>query len=249
MSVIYVVEQHSQVLSLWRAQQASSLHILHLDFHGDLRGLLIDRQKQRAYRIWDMRSGVDQGNFLAHAILEGRVSGIRWVHYEPGSRQYDVGTVKYESDLTALPHRWFLALRGERGVPIHYKAIPYADWTGLIEGEHLDIDWDFFACTEYPADTIQDRVEAFLGKEFPIIPEQVYVCYSPDYSHPSRTQFQHFVGDLAQIFDAEVVEVLPDPDTLATQPFYKKYVPPPLFRLARLVYYRASLGFRKRGIY
>jgi hypothetical protein len=249
MCVIYVVEQHDQVLSLWRAQQASSLHVLHLDFHCDMRGLLVDRQAQRAYRIWDMNPAVGQGNFLTHAVLEGRVSGVRWVHDEPGGRSYDVGTVKYMSDLTALPHRWLLALKGRRGIPIHYEVIPYTDWTGLVEGEHLDIDWDFFACTEYPADTIRDRVGAFLGREFRTVPDQVYVCYSPDFSHPSRAQFQRFVGDLAQIFEAEIIELQPNPEAPETRPYYKKYVPTAMFRLIRRVYYGASLGLRKRGIY
>jgi hypothetical protein len=244
-----VAEEHDQILHLWRAQNASSLRILHLDFHCDMRGLLIDRKTQRAYRIWDLNQGVGQGNFLAHAILEGRVSSIRWVHGEPGGRRYDVGTVKYESDLTALPHRWLLALRGKRGVPIHYEVMLHTDWRGLVKGEHLDIDWDFFACTAYPADTIQGCVKAFLGREFRIVPEQVTVCYSPDFSHPSRALFQSFVGDLAQIFEAEVVELQPSPDTSATRPFYKKYVPSALFQLARCAYYSTNLGLRKRGIY
>lgn len=249
MCVIYLAEEHDQILHLWRAQNAFSLRILHLDFHCDMRGLLIDRKTQRAYRIWDLNPGVGQGNFLAHAILEGRVNSIRWIHSEPGGRQYDVGTVKYESDLTALPHRWLLALRGKHGLPIHYAVMPYTGWTGLVEGEHLDIDWDFFASTAYPADTIQDRVKAFLGREFRTVPEQVTVCYSPDFSHPSQALFRSFVSDLAQIFEAEVIELQPSPDTPEKRPFYKKYVPPTLFRLARYIYYSVNLGLRKRGIY
>ncbi len=249
MCVIYVAEEHDRILHLWRAQNVSSLHILHLDFHCDMRGLLIDRRTQHAYRVWNLNQAVGQGNFLAHAILEGRVSSIRWVHGEPGGRRYDVGTVKYESDLTALPNRWLLALRGKRGVPIHYEVMLYTDWTGLVKGEHLDIDWDFFACTAYPADTIQDRVKAFLAREFLAVPEQVTVCYSPDFSHPSRALFQSFVRDLAQIFEAQIVELQPSPDTPTTPPFYRRYVPPALFRLARRVYYSTSLGLRKRGIY
>jgi hypothetical protein len=247
--MIYVVEQHDQVLGLWRAQRASSLRVLHLDFHCDMRGLLIDRQAQRAYRIWDVNPAVGQGNFLTHAILEGRVSAIRWVHDEPGGRRYDVGTVKYVTDLTALPHRWILALRGERGAPIRYEVVAYADWTGLVEGEYLDIDWDFFASVEYSADTIQGRVESFLERGFSTVPDQVYVCYSPDFCHPSRVWFQRFVTDLARILEAEVVEVQPSPGASATGVHYQRYVPPALFRLARRVYYSASLGLRKRGIY
>ncbi len=249
MCVIYVVENHHHVLSLWRAQRATSLRILHLDFHCDLRGLLIDRQTQRAYRIWDRFPAVDQGNYLTHAVLEGRVEGIRWTHDQPGGRQYDIGTVKYETDLTALPHRLLLSLRGASGVPIHYDNVPYDKWTGLIGGEYLDIDWDFFACKEYPVDTIEGRVETFLDKQFYAIPEQVYVCYSPDYSHPSRILFERFVGDLAHLFKAEVVEFQPEQDSPPKKSVHKVCMPSPLVRLARHSYRRASLGIKKRGIY
>ena len=249
MSVIYVVEEHDQVLDIWRAQQAHSLCLLHLDSHCDMRGLLINRRAQRAFRIWDMNPTVDQGNFLTHAILEGRVRSVRWVYGERGGRQYDVGTVKYETDLTAVPYRWFFALRGERGLPLHYEDLPYTEWNGLNEDEHLDIDWDFFASTLYPIETINDRVEAFLATEFPLIPEQVYACYSPDFSHPSRTRFQGFVADLAQIFKAQVVELQPRTDQPAAKPFYRKYLPPSLFQLGRRIYYNSSQSLRRRGIY
>lgn len=249
MCVVYVAEQHDEILNLWRAQQACALRVLHLDFHCDMRGLLIDRRVGRAYRIWDVDPAVGQGNFLTYAILEGRVRSIRWVHGEPGGRQYDVGTVKYESDLTALPHRWLLALRGERGVPIQYEVIPYIGWTGLAEGEQLDIDWDFFASTEYPAGTIQDRVTGFLARGFQTVPQQVYVCYSPDFSHPSRSLFQSFVSNLTRILAAKLVELQPDPAMHAKRPYYRKCVPPALFRLARRIYYSASLELRRRGVY
>lgn len=134
-------------------------------------------------------------------------------------------------------------------MPIHHEVIPYTDWTGLTEDEHLDIDWDFFACTAYPADTIQERVNAFLEREFSMLPKQIYVCYSPDFSHPSRSQFQLFVNDLAQIFGAKVIELRSSRDVPATQPFYKKYVPPTLFGLVRRIYYSAGLWLRQRGIY
>jgi hypothetical protein len=248
MCTIYVVEQHDQVLDLWRAQQALALRVLHLDFHCDMRGLLIDRPAQRAYHIRDINPAVGQGNFLTHAVVEGRVKSIRWVHDEPGGRRYDVGTVKYESDLTALPYRWWLA-RGRRGIPLQYEVVPYADWTGLVEGECLDIDWDFFASTEYPASTIQARVARFLDREFRVVPDQAYVCYSPDYAHPSRAQFQRFVGDLAQAFGAEIVGVPTNPEKSAAQPHYRKYVPSVLFRLARRAYYGVSLALRRWGIY
>lgn len=246
MTVIYVVEQHDQVLSLWQAQQASALRVLHLDFHCDLRGLLIDRSAQRAYRIWDRFQAVDEGNFLTHAIEEGRVRGIRWVHDEPGGRKYDLGTVKYESDLSVQPYRWLLTLRGTGGYPLAYEVLPYQNWLGINEGECLDIDWDFFACTAYPAETIQNRVNAFLAREFPVVPDHVYLCYSPNYSHPTRPQFQQFVKDLAQIFRAEVVQVPLSLTSSISKPAYKSS---PWYRYVRQVYRTAQLGLRKRGVY
>ena len=247
--VIHVVEVHDQVLGLLRQHPVHPLRVLHLDFHCDLRGLLINRRSQRAYRIWDRFPDVDQGNFLTHAILEGLVSGIRWVHDDPGGRRDDLKTVKYETDLTALAHRCLLALRGVQGVPISYEVIPSAAWTGIDKGEVLDIDWDFFASRCYPSSTIQQRVDAFLARDFANVPEQIYVCYSPDYSHPSREQFRRFVAKLSDLFRASVVEVPYAPGRSAKQPFYKTSALYPLFRLTRQLYHNGGLALRKLGIY
>jgi hypothetical protein len=246
MCVIYTCERHDQILSLWRAQSLCSLHVLHLDFHCDMRGLLIDRKIRHAYRIWDKNQPVDSGNFLTHAILENRVQAIRWVHHAPGGRISCPKGVKYESDLTALPHRFLLILDGQCGIPIHYEVIPYQDWSGLAKGEYLDIDWDFFASLEYPANSIQERVEAFLGRQFRTVPQQVYVCYSPEYSHPSRAQYESFISDLAKILKAEVVELQFNPGSPPPLQFYKKNE---LYRVARRLYHSMVLRLRKRGIY
>ncbi len=84
MNVIYVIERHDQRLQLWRSQNINNLRVVHVDFHCDMRGLLVDHQAQQVYRIGDMGRGVDQGNFLTHAIIEGRVQSIRWIHRIPG---------------------------------------------------------------------------------------------------------------------------------------------------------------------
>jgi hypothetical protein len=249
MCVIYVVEEHGQVLDLWRTQQAQSLHVLHMDAHCDMRGLLIDRRNQRAFRIWDKNKTVDQGNFLTYAILEGRVSSLRWVYSDLGGRQNDVGTVKYESDITATPYRWLQALRGDPGIPIHYESLLDVSWTDLMEDEYLDIDWDFFASIIYPEDTIQARVDAFLKKEFHVIPGQIYVCYSPGFSHPSRNQFRRFITDLSNLFNAKIVELQPSQDLATRQPSIIKYMPTPFFRVIRQIYYKTCLSLRKWGIY
>jgi UPF0489 domain len=249
MCVIYVVEEHQQVLTLWQEQEAHSLHVLHLDAHCDMRGLLIDRQAQLAYRIWDKNRQVDQGNYLTHAILEGRISNLRWVYNEQGGRQNDVGTVKYESDLSAVLYRGFLRLQRNHGIPINFEDVPYNAWMGLYDVEILDIDWDFFAGFGNPQGTIQANVDPFLKREFHSVPAQVYVCYSPDFSYPSREQFHDFIASLARIFTAEVVELHLGGDTPIIKSMNQIYARQPLFRLARRIYYSASLGLRKRGIY
>ena len=249
MNVIYVAHWHDQILSLWQEQQATSLKVLHLDFHCDLRGLLIDRGNQRAYRIWDRFGEPDPGNFLTHAVLNGQVDAIRWVHDEPGGRRHDIGTVKYETDLTALPHRLAIALGRRPGLPIRYQVIPYAKWNGLRDGEVLDIDWDFFASTEYPSDSIEQRAEAFLDRDFPIIPHESYVTYSPEYSHSSVALFRRFVESLAGRFQANIVELKPDPSLATAARPSKKYIPAPVFGLARRTYHATNRELRKRGIY
>lgn len=244
------MERHHELLHLWREQGASSLRVAHLDFHCDMRGMLVDRRTGRAYRIRNGFPALDQGNFLAHAVLEGRVDSIRWVHDEPGGRQHDIGTVKFESDVTALPHRIALALRKDEGMPLHYDVVTTADWGGLRDGEHLDIDWDYFACTEYAPESIPARIDAFLQHTSAATPEATYICYSPEYSHPSRELFAQFVSDLAARFGSIVVEREPaERAAPSNRRALSSYVPEPLYRRARTTYHRASRALKQRGVY
>lgn len=249
MTTIFVAEEHDQILDLWRDQQAFSLRILHMDAHCDLRGMLIDRNAQRAYSIRNKNTRVDPGNFLTQAIIEGRISSLRWVYDEPGGRQYDVGTVKYETDLTSIPYRCLIGIRGKQGIPIQYKDVVYTQWNGLIDGEYLDIDWDFFASIAYTINSIQSRIDAFLAKKFCVIPDQVYICYSPDFSHPSRIQFQRFIDDLAKICNAEIIELQSSRNQSMVRSFYRMYLPRSLYRMARKIYYMANLNLKRWGIY
>lgn len=249
MTTIYIAEHHHQLLELWREQNASSLRILHLDFHCDMRGLMINRRLQRSYRIWDYLPEVDEGNFLTHAIHEGHVRSVRWVHDEPGGRQLDVGTVKYETDLTALPYRLLNAVKGNNGIHIAYKEIQYREWTGLEDGEVLDIDWDFFASLKYPADTIGKRVDLFFKRKFDFIPEEIYVCYSSQYCHPSREEFGSFIERLEKRFNSKTMQLRTLSETGMERSFCKKMIPLPLVRLLRSLYHRAVRQLRNRGIY
>lgn len=248
--MIYTMERHHELLHLWREQEATGLRVVHLDFHCDLRGMLIDRKEGRAYRTRDRFPALDQGNFLAHAIIEGRVESIRWVHDEPGGRADDIGTVKYESDLSAVPHRLALRARRVDGFPIEHDVVRSDQWEGLRAGECLDIDWDYFASAEYPVETIGERVGRFWDRAMGETPRDVYICYSPEYSHPSRPQFGEFVAELADRLDVGVVEYrsseIPTPPN---QRPARKYVPAPVYEGARRTYHRAARALKHRGIF
>lgn len=249
MTILYVIEQHDQLLHLWREQQAGGLRVVHLDFHCDLRGLLINRRTQQAYLINDPPPELDEGNFLTHAIIEGRIECLHWIHRLPGGRQYDVGTVKYETDLTGRWLSWLLALKGRPARPIHYEVMELSAWPGLTEGEFLDIDWDFFASLEYPLNSIQAQVESFLGLEWAAAPQQISVCYSPDFSHPSRSDFEAFIQRLAEKFGATLVRLPPPSPVVETPAGYKKYIPRTFYHRLRRGYYQTNLWLRQKGIY
>ncbi len=250
MGVLYTMERHHELLHLWRRQEAAALRVVHLDFHCDMRGMLVDRKEQRAYRIRDRFPVLDQGNFLAHAVMESRVAAVLWVHDDPGGRRDDIGTVKFESDLSALPHRVGRVLRRQNGIPLDYDVTRSAEWEGLREGERLDIDWDYFASLEYPIDSIPARIERFWQSQSEVIPEEASICYSPEYSHPTRELFAEFVTDLASRFGLTIVELEPPTGQLdSTQGGIRNYVPARLHELARSAYRRSLKALKYRGIY
>lgn len=245
--VVYSIESHEQALGIWRKNQVRNARLLHVDFHCDQRGLLINRKTQRAFGIWTRYPNIDEGNFLKHAVLEGVIGGIRWVHDEPGGRKDDTKSVKYESDISALIHRAAAAVRGDNGVAYQFEVMPTADWDGIEPGEILDIDWDYFAANEYAVESIQGRIDAFLAKDFVIIPDQTVVCYSPEYCHPTRAQFENFVDELANRFEAEVVKI--PKSATKKSPSRIKSVLKPALQPARQLYHFASLALHRRGIF
>lgn len=250
MGLIYTMERHHEVLFQWREQDATSLRVVHLDFHCDMRGMLVDRAAGRAYRIRDRFSELDQGNFLAHAVLEHRIDELRWVHDVPGGRADDIGTVKLESDLTALPHRLLLRLRGGEGIPLSYEIVTSTEWQGLREGEVLDIDWDYFTCKDYSIDSIPARIDAFWRSVGDVVPDLTYICYSPEYSHPSRELFAEFVGQLADRFGSSVIE-REQPIEVAGphQRAARGLVPDSVYELGRSAYHSASKALKHRGVF
>ena len=185
---------------------------------------------------------VDEGNFLTHAIMENRVTGISWTHHLPGGRQADVGTVMYMTDITVQPRRLLFGLQGRQGIPFNYDVAEYSQWCGLQAGEFLDLDWDFFAAKNYPRNSIKARVEAFFDMDFKFVPAQIYVCYSPRYSHPSRDQFEMFVDRLNCLFRAKIVR-LPNPPSMPKKS--RSWVG----NQWRRIQYQTTFWLRQRNIY
>jgi hypothetical protein len=200
--MIWVLEHHDEALAHWRRLDLRDLALAHVDFHDDLRGLLVDRRRRVAYPIGPMarRSvGVDAGNFLAQAVLEGRIRRLRWIHDRVGGRAWDAGIVRYESDLFAAHHRLRHRLRRGPERPLAFDETLIEDWEGPRPEERLSVDWDCFASRLLDAGGIERRAEAFLAKLRPgSAPRDAWVAYSPEYSHPSLDPFGSFVGRLAE---------------------------------------------------
>jgi hypothetical protein len=195
-----------------------------------MRGLLINRAQGQAYGIEDFHWGVDVGNFLTHAILENRLSKLLWVHRIPGGREFDSGTVKYETDPLSPIRRITWKYLSTKYVPIQYDVSQPQAWRGLQKDDFLDIDWDYFACKAYSADSIDNQVTNFLNREFPRIPQQTAVCYSPNYSHPSKEQYRDFISKLAVKFNAEIIHHAPQESIQPNPEILKHFLPGIVYR-------------------
>ncbi len=253
MTKIYVMQRHDQLLGVWQRENVNELKVCHMDFHCDMRGLLIDRRKGYAFPHKQMSSFIDQGNYLSHAIIEGRISTIRWVHDVPGGREFYLGFVKYENDLSVRLLPWRYAGKGSP-VNIKYEEQAFQDWDGIREGEFLDFDWDIFACNSNDGNSIQSRVEMrlneFFERDWRYVPAGVAICYSPQYSHQTRKQFEVFVERIADLFDA-TVERLPEPTTPEKRQYsiYKRYLPSAVHRSLYSMKDKLVRWFNRHGIF
>jgi hypothetical protein len=240
---IVVADEHVQIYDLWRERGARGLRLCHVDFHCDMRGLLVDRKRGRAFAIaarGALRRAADSGNFLARAVLEGIVTAVRWVHDPFGGRLHDTSSVKYESDWTALPHCLLHRLRGGQEVPVELEELTFDRWETLRPGEHLDIDWDGLAHARYDLRRVRALVDGLLARPFPERPPAVYLARSPGYSRPELELFEEFLARLARKLDARIARLPP----------YNG--PPQMARPAgvlRRLEERLVLGLRRFGIY
>jgi hypothetical protein len=209
---IVVCEEHSQVYETWRERGSMGLRVAHVDFHCDMRSLFIDRRSQTAYFIGDAADRtprMDSGNFLAVALMRGVVTSVRWVHDRHGGRRYDAGTVKYESDLTAITHRVRHRRRDGQRRPVSFEEVGLDRWGGPRPGEQLDIDWDGLASIDYETEYARRLVEEFLACEWASVPETTFLVYSPGYSNPDRGFFEEFIERLSERLSATVRRLPP----------------------------------------
>ena len=209
MREILIAEEHDQVYQILFERQVQKIAIAHIDFHCDMRGLMIDRLRGIAYMASHYEATfIDDGNFLSHAIMNGIVSSIRWVHDPHGGRSHDFGgSVKYESDTTASAHGLLHRLRGGHEASIAFEELYFHDWDGVRPGEYLDIDWDAIASVEYRPSHIRKLMDDFVNRDFPVIPETTFLVFSPSYSDQDRNMFEEFAVRLKEKFSAHIVRL------------------------------------------
>jgi hypothetical protein len=244
--MIYVCEHHDAVLRLWREQDLRGISLVHADFHDDLRGLMIDRRRGAAWPIGDLArraASPDAGDFLAHAVLDGRIERIRWIHGPVGGRAWDMGIVRYADDFTAWPRRVFGPSDRDRARALEFRESPIDDWDGIRPGERLSVDWDCFASVLQDAAGIGDRVRGFLDRLGPTRPEDCYVALSPEYCRPSIDSFKELVAELGRRFEQTVLWVDPALERGELNPSDVDG------RLPRSPVKRAILRLRRLGIY
>jgi hypothetical protein len=206
MTELIIAEEHSQLYDVWLERGDHNLAVCHVDFHCDMRGLLIDRRLGKACfvdRYIPFIHRLDSGSFLSHAVMNGIVTTLRWVHDDFGGREFDyIHCVKYETDFSALPYR---LLGNQKCVPVMFTEHTFRDWGGPRCGELLDIDWDGIAYADYEKHHIRRLMTEILERDFE--PESIFLARSPDYCHPDESLFEEFIARLEKKFNVQAVRM------------------------------------------
>lgn len=211
MAEIIIADNHEQVYPVWSERGIKGAMLTHVDFHCDMRGIMIDRKRGSAFFTSHRESTfIDRGNFLAHAIMNGIINDLKWVHGPRGGRAFDIGpVVSYETDYLAKLHAYNHKRSGRSEVGFKFDECLLSDWQGMRNGEILDVDWDTFASVEYDAKHREELIEQFFERDFSHVPELTTLIYSPGYSDPDRSLFHKFAERLAVSFKADIIN-LPD---------------------------------------
>lgn len=209
MPELIIAQHHEQVYAVWEQRGMRSLKVAHVDFHCDMRGLLIDRPRGRAiFKSHRESTFIDPGNFLSHAIMNGIVTDLRWVHGPQSGRRFDTGSVVgYETDFMTPWHRFKHNRSDSKEVSLNYLECLLSDWEGLRPGEQLDLDWDALASVEFDQAHKEALILQFLDRDLGAIPEIAFLTYSPGYSDPDRLLFEEFAQRLAHKFNATIARL------------------------------------------
>jgi len=209
MPEIIIADNHEQVYPVWKEHGLKNALLTHVDFHCDMRGIMIDREQGRAFFTSQRESTfIDRGNFLAHAIMNGMISDLRWVHGPRGGRAFDIGpVVSYETDFFSRRHFRYHEQSGDMAVTLKFEEGLLSDWEGTRINEILDVDWDTFASVDYEAEHRKTLIETFFTRDFSNVPDLTTLVYSPGYSDPDRTLFDEFALRLADRFSASIVRL------------------------------------------
>ena len=101
MAEIIIAVNHEQVYPVWSERGIKGAMLTHVDFHCDMRGIMIDRKRGSAFFTSHRESTfIDRGNFLAHAIMNGIINDLKWVHGPRGGRAFDIGPVVIMKPIT-----------------------------------------------------------------------------------------------------------------------------------------------------
>lgn len=209
MPEIIIADNHEQAYPVWEQYGLKNALLTHVDFHCDMRGILIDRKNGEAFFTSERETQfIDRGNFLAHAIMNGMIADLKWIHGPRGGRAFDIGpVVRYEADYMAKRHFNNHHNSGRKAVSLKFQQGLLADWHGPRQGEILDVDWDTFASVEYDAIHREALIEQFFNCDFSHIPDLTTLIYSPGYSDPDRRLFDQFANCLADRFSANITRV------------------------------------------
>lgn len=241
MPEIVIADNHEQVYPVWEERGLRNASVTHVDFHCDMRGIMIDRKLGKAFFTSHRETTfIDRGNFLAHAIMNGMIKDLKWVHGPKGGRAFDVGpVVSYETDYLAPLYRYTHKRSNRPEVVFNFEETLLDNWHGIEEGEILDLDWDAFASVEYDETHREELIEAFFARDFSNVPELTTLIYSPGYSDPDRKLFDDFAQRLANKFDADIIRLPVMPlntegeSKSKIRSLVKKFAPPQLRDLKR----------------
>ncbi|MBI3892154.1 MAG: hypothetical protein HY303_11565 [Candidatus Wallbacteria bacterium] len=192
-----LAREQEAMFEVFRRHGKKGMRLLHVDQHCDMRGWVVDVEGRRARWLRGC-ARLDSGNVLAHAVREGWVTSVVWLHDPAVGRQADIGTFLTVEEAGRWPWRW--KTPGEDGgwSRFELQEVTHVSRSSLEGVDALGLDWDHFApfwCLEADA---RSRVEQFLGGISGPFPELIFMCASPGYASAHVGLFEELAGEVAR---------------------------------------------------